>query len=51
VIVIGDNVEIKVLLPDSAPLEIGEKVLWRLVDGISTQVIQEQPATNHIDFF
>jgi hypothetical protein len=51
VLEVGETVEIKVLLPESAPLEIGDKVLWRLVDAISTQVIQEQLATNHIDFF
>jgi hypothetical protein len=51
VIELGNETEIKVLLPDSTPLEVGEKVLWRLVDAISGQVIQEQPAVNRVDFF
>lgn len=51
VLEVGDDLEIKVLLPDSAPLEIGEKITWRLVDAVSGQVLQEQPAVNRVDFF
>jgi hypothetical protein len=51
VIEIGDETEIKVLLPDSAPLEVNDKVVWRLVDAISGQILQEQAAVNKVDFF
>jgi len=51
VIEVGDEIQIKVLLPDSAPLEIGEKVTWRLVDAVSGQVLQELSAVNRVDFF
>jgi len=51
VIEVGDEIEVKVLLPNSAPLEIGEKVIWLLVDAVSGQVLQEQPAVNRVDFF
>jgi hypothetical protein len=51
VIEMGDEIEIKVLLPNSAPLEIGEQVIWLLVDAVSGHVLQEQPAVNRMDFF
>jgi len=43
--------EVKVLLPDDAPLEIGDKVTWRLSDAVTGQVIAQQPAVNQVDFF
>jgi hypothetical protein len=51
VIEVGDEIEIKVLIPDSAPLEIGEKVTWLLVDAVSEQILQEKSAVNRVDFF
>ena len=51
VIEVGDEIEIKVLIPDSAPLEIGESVTWLLVDAVSEQILQEKSAVNRVDFF
>ena len=47
----GHDIEIKVLLPDETPLEIGDKVTWRLLDAITSQSLCEQPAVNKVDFF
>jgi len=47
----GSEAEIKVLFPDDAPLEMGDKVVWRLLDGVTGQALGEQSAVNRVDFF